>query len=187
MLSRLSALARDHVAALDAALPHPRRHDGEKQDIGLACLSSCLAAGETAFHREISRLYRQLKCFAILRRLAVRYRQIESEGQRLGNFLVRAPISAGLYRLFEALSRTFRSASTSAGKWARTFALRLAVSAARLSVIGPHLKRLLRRYAKMTPAKTARPSEKIRSVYARWAIKFTPGYYEAQEAIAHER
>ena len=136
---------------------------------------------------EISRLYRQLKCFAVLRRLAVRYRQIESVAQRLGNFLFRAPISAGLYRLFEALLRTFSSASTWAGKWSRTFALRLAVSAARLSVIGPHLKRLLRRYAKMTPAKTARPSEKIRSVYARWAIKFTPGYYEAQEAIAHER
>jgi hypothetical protein len=177
-----AAAARTLALPEDAALPHPRRHDGEKQDIGLAC-----QAKRHPIVLEISRLYRHLKCFAVLRRLAVRYRQIESGAQRLGNFLFRAPISAGLYRLFEALLRTFSSASTWAGKWSRTFALRLVVSAARLSVIGPHLKRLLRRYAKMTPAKTARPSEKIRSVYARWAIKFTPGYYEAQEAIAHER
>jgi hypothetical protein len=136
---------------------------------------------------DISRLYRQLKRFAVLRRLAVRYRQIEFGAQRLNNVLVQAPISVGLRRRFETMIRTFRSASTSSGRWSHTLALRLAASAAQLSVIGPHLKRVLRLYAKMSPAKTTKPSEQIRSVYARWAIKFTPGYYEAKEAIAHRR
>jgi hypothetical protein len=134
---------------------------------------------------EISSLYRQLKCFALLKRFAVRYRQIEFGAQRLTAVLVQAPISIGLSRLFEALSRAFRSASTFLGRSSRTFALRLSISATRLSVVGPHVRRILRRYAKMAPATAARPSEQIRSVYASWAIKFTPGYYEAKEAIVH--
>jgi hypothetical protein len=48
--SRLSALACNHLATLDAALPHPGRHDGEKQNPGLARLSCRLAAGEAASH-----------------------------------------------------------------------------------------------------------------------------------------
>jgi hypothetical protein len=133
---------------------------------------------------EISHIYRQLKCFAMLRRLAVRYRQVESGAGQLSDFIVQAPICVGISRRFETVFSTFRSASTSSDKWSRNLALRLAVSAARLSVIGPRLKRVLRRYA-MSPANNARPSDQIRSVYARWAIKFTPGYYEAKEAIAH--
>ena len=57
--------------------------------------------------------------------------------------------------------------------------------AATARLIGPHVRHLLRRYAEMAPANTARPSEQIRSAYARWAIKFTPGYYEAKQSIAH--
>jgi hypothetical protein len=135
----------------------------------------------------ILRLYRELKRFTVLQRLAVRYRQIEFGTQRLTTIIVQAPVSVGLSHVFQALCRALRSASTQCGKWLRTFALRLAFSVSRHSAIGPHLRLLLRRYAKMASRKTARPSEKIRSVYAQWAIKFTPGYYEAKEAIAHRR
>jgi hypothetical protein len=134
---------------------------------------------------EISSLCRRLKCFAVLERLAVRYRQIEAGSQRLSNFVVQASISADLHSQFDAMCCAFRSASDRSARWSRTFVLRFALSAARLSVIGPHVRHLLRRYAKMAPANTARPSEQIRSVYARWAIKFTPAYYEAKQAIAH--
>jgi hypothetical protein len=134
----------------------------------------------------ILRVYRELKRFTVLQRLAVRYRQIEFGTQWLTTIIVQAPVSVGLHHVFKALCRALRSASTQRDKWLRTFAVRLAFSVSRHSAIGPHLRPLLRRYVKMASRKTARPSEKIRSVYAQWAIKFTPGYYEAKEAIAPE-
>jgi hypothetical protein len=138
--------------------------------------------------RRIQNLYRALKQFAVVQRLAVRYRQTQFGAGRLRALITKGVASVGLDRASEAASRYRHEAAAWSARRSRRMALRAAASASRFSLIGPLLRELVARYSENVPASALKPSEKIRSVYARWAIKFTPGYYEAKErALAHSR
>jgi hypothetical protein len=140
------------------------------------------------FVLRVQDLYRTLARFAVIRRLAFRYRQAEFGADTMGMSIANTAHSSGLYRAFAMASRYGRMATTwYTGRSLRT-ALRVTASVSRLWLIGPCLGRLIMRYLKAASAPAIKPSEKVRSVYARWAIKFTPGYYEAKEReLAHSR
>jgi hypothetical protein len=138
--------------------------------------------------RRVQDLYRALKQFAVVQRLAVRYRQTQFGAGRLRAFIAKGVASLGLDRASETASRYHREAAARSARRSRRMALRAAASASPFWLIGPYLSELVARYSETVPASALKPSEKIRSVYARWAIKFTPGYYEAKEReLAHSR
>jgi hypothetical protein len=138
------------------------------------------------FVRRVQDLCRTLKQFAVVQRLAFRYRQMQFGAEGLRAFIAKGLASAALNRASETVSRHRREAAAWAARRSRRMTLRASASVSHLWLIGPYLRDLVVRYSDTAPASTSRPSEKIRSVYARWAIKFTPGYYEAKERqIAH--
>jgi hypothetical protein len=134
----------------------------------------------------VRELLRRFKRFAVIQRLAHRYRQTEFGANRLGALVADTVVSTGLYRASATALRYRRDAAIWCAGRFRTISLHVIVQASRLWLIGPHLRGLVTRFSKTAPRRTTKPSEKIRLVYARWAVKFTPSYYEAKERqIAH--
>jgi hypothetical protein len=134
----------------------------------------------------VRELLRRFKRLAVIQRLAHRYRQTEFGADRLGALVADAVVSTGLYRASATTLRYRRDAATWCAGRFRKVSLRVIVQASRLWLIGPHFRGLVTRFSKTAPTRTTKPSEKIRLVYARWAVKFTPSYYEAKERqIAH--
>jgi transposase len=131
-------------------------------------------------------ILRTFKRFAVVRRLALRYRQTESGAHRLGGLLIDIVVSTGLYRASATALGCSREAAAFCTGRLRSTAWRVTASASRLWLIGPYVRGLLARFSGTAPRRTTKPSERIRLVYKRWAVKFTPGYYEAKERqIAH--
>ena len=95
-------------------------------------------------------------------------------------------VSTGLYRASaRALGGSREAAAFCTGRLRRS-AWHVTASASRLWLIGPYVRGLPARFSGTAPRHTMKPSERIRLVYKRWAVKFTLGYYEAKERqIAH--
>jgi hypothetical protein len=129
---------------------------------------------------------RAFKRFTVVRRLALRYRQTESGAHRLGGLLIDVVVSTGPFRgSATALERSGKVAAFCTGRLCGA-ASRVTASASRLWLIGPYVRDLLARFSQTAPRRTTKPSERIRLVYRHWAVKFTPGFYEAKEReIAH--
>jgi hypothetical protein len=133
------------------------------------------------FVLRIQGLLHTFKRFAVIRRLALRYRQTELRADRLHRFVVDVVVSNALYRASAtAFGRSREAAIFCAGGLGRT-ARHVTALASRLCLIGPYVRGLVARFSRTAPRRTTKPSEKIRLVYKRWAVKFTPGYYEAKE------
>jgi transposase len=133
------------------------------------------------FVRRVQDVLRAFNRFAAVRRLALRYRQTELAADQLGRVMIDVVVSAGPYRAAATALRSSREAAAfCAGRFRRS-AWRVTASASRLWLIGPYLRNLLARFSRTAPLRTTKPSERIRLVYKRWSVKFTPGYYEGKE------
>jgi transposase len=134
----------------------------------------------------VQEVLRTFKWFAVVRRLALRYRQTESGAHRLGGLLIDIVVSTGPFRASATALGCSREAAAFRTGRLRSAARRVSASASRLWLIGPYVRGLLARFSRTAPRRTSKPSERIRLVYKRWAVKFTSGYYEAKERqIAH--
>jgi hypothetical protein len=138
-------------------------------------------AREHPFVQAISRLYRYVGQVRLVQKTRYRYRQTESASAEASEALRRAVVSVGFRPAFTNLFAGLdASAGTIRKAWQATV-IRTVAGLRRMPLIGSIISRCAVRYGGKSQQDAARFSQKAKSFFERWSIKFSAEYYEARD------
>jgi hypothetical protein len=140
------------------------------------------------FVQAIFRFYRYLAGLRVMRKLAYRYRQTEHAATRAADALGRAAVRVGLDEMSRVVLAGLGRLAVQIREAVRTALTVMSDGSSRLPFVGSIVRSYAVHYDRADRPDTKKTGEKIRGLFARWALNFSAEYYEAkerQQAAAH--
>ncbi|QCI67554.1 hypothetical protein [Phreatobacter stygius] len=139
-------------------------------------------ARQHPFVGALSRLCRQIADLPMMQKLGLRYRQTDSAMIKAFQTVRRTARSTGLAGLCRSASQVLRASAATVGAALGKAAAGLVHILSRAPLVGPVVTRYAEHYRSTHTAHPETISQRTKSFFDHWSVKFTAEYYEAREA-----
>jgi hypothetical protein len=133
------------------------------------------------FVQAIFRFYRYLASLRVMRKVAYRYRQTEHAAARAADALGRAAVRVGLDDISRVALAGLGSLAAQIRAATRTALTVTTDGLSRVPFVGSIVRSYAAHYDRADRPDSQKTGEKLRGLFARWALNFSAEYYEAKE------
>jgi hypothetical protein len=140
------------------------------------------------FVQAIFQFYRYLTNLRVMQKIEYRYRQTEYAAAKAADAMGRAAVRVGLDDIWRVVVAGLGKVAMQALVAARSALTIVNDALARLPLMGPIFRSYAAHYDRVDRPDSRQPGEKLRALFARWALNFSADYYEAkerQQTVAH--